>query len=203
MCLSLHLHPLRLLPMKPMERRRHTILGDYGRKLSPYGARWSNSAHRDWRLGHRRAIRRGTDSLILCARFYKVIAIVIRVHTPLFSCKDVSIVHSSSLALLSEVLTWSRCNLGKCTALHRLYRAFLTDRRLACYGVVLTANDKKPSNRFHPLLKLPWIVRVFIVYNPYTVVLLRPGSIAAEFRFFTKVSWVSGSSNSNLGRGTI
>ena len=36
--------------------------------------------------------------------------------------------------------------------------------------------------RFHPLLKLPWIVRVPIVYNPYTVVLLRPGSFAAEFR---------------------
>ena len=64
--MCLRLRPLRKLPPIPVERRRrHMILGDYTRKLSPYGARWSDFVQRDWYLRHRRAIRRGVDSLIL------------------------------------------------------------------------------------------------------------------------------------------
>ena len=62
----LNLRPLRKLPPIPVERRgRHMILGDYTRKLNLYGARWSDFVQKVWYLSHRRAIRRGVDSLIL------------------------------------------------------------------------------------------------------------------------------------------
>lgn len=58
---------LRLLSPRPVERHYHPklILGDYIRKSSRCGGRWSNFAQRDWLMRHRRAIRRGIDSLLV------------------------------------------------------------------------------------------------------------------------------------------
>jgi hypothetical protein len=84
MCLRLSvrvsLRPLQILPPIPVEpRRRHMTLGDYTRKLSLYGVRCSDFVQRDWYLRHRRAIRRGVDSILVLNSLHMVLRGVIAI----------------------------------------------------------------------------------------------------------------------------
>ena len=105
MCL---IPPLQIQSMNPVELHRLTILRDYNRNLTLYGARWSDFVHRDWHLGrHRATIRRETDSLNSSHPFYIV-------HRGCYLdsflyCKDISAVlePASFIIAMLRGLLWS------------------------------------------------------------------------------------------------